>query len=500
MNDKAVIYARFSSYGQTEQSIEGQLRECHAFAERQGLRVVGEYIDRAISGTTDKRPDFLRMIDDSKKKVFDYVIVYQLDRFARNRYDSAIYKNSLKKNNVKVLSAKENISDDASGILMEGLFESIAEYYSAELSQKVKRGINESLIKGNFIGGTVLFGYEIIDKKWTIKEDEAVYIRKVFDEYTKGKTQKEIADELNEMGVRNKQGKVFTCNMISKIMRNKKYAGIYEIDDEEYTHIIPAIVSLNTFEVAKMKLERNHHKKGGRLNAKVPYLLSGKMHCGYCEALMTAETGTSKAGKVHKYYKFYQRKKDIKSCESKAFPKDVLEDFVVDQTLVYVLKPDKVSELSKMIVKEFNETLGEDLVMKSLQSELNEINKSLDNLLKAVEKGMYTSLTQDRILELEKAKRKSEKKIARQEVIAIKPLDEKKVSEFIYSFASLDYTIANNRKRLIELFVRKAYCFKDKIMIFYNASLDPKQEIKLEKNTENELLFVFGAHGGERGI
>ena len=149
-----------------------------------------------------------------------------------------------------------------------------------------------------------------------------------------------------------------------------------------------------------------------------------------------------------------------------------------------------------MIVKEFNETLGEDLVMKSLQSELNEIDKSLDNLLKAVEKGMYTSLTQDRILELEKSKRKSEKKIARQQVIAIKPLDEKKVSEFIYSFASLDYTVANNRKRLIELFVRKAYCFKDKILIFYNASLDPKQEIKLEKNTENELLFVFGAHGG----
>lgn len=500
MNDKAVIYARFSSYGQTEQSIEGQLRKCYAFAEMQVLKVIEEYIDRAISVTTDKRPGFLQMIEDSKKKSFNYVIVYQLDRFARNRYDSATYKNKLKKNGVRVLSAKENITDDASGILVEGLLESMAEYYSAELSQKVKRGLNESLIKGYFLGGSVLFGYEIVDRKWTIKESEAVYVRKMFDDYIKGKMQKEIADELNEMGVRNKYGKLFTGNKISKIMTNKKYAGVYEFDDVEHTHIVPAIVSLNTFEVAKMKLEHNHHKKGGHLNAKVPYLLSGKMQCGYCEAYMTSETGTSKGGKVHKYYKCYSRKKDINSCDSKSYPKDYIENFVVDQTLEYVLKPDKVTELSKMIVKEFNESLGEDLVMKSLKSEMNEIDKNLGNLLKAVENGLYTSLTQDRIVELEKEKRKCDKKIARQETIAIKPLELDKVKNFIYSFATLDYTIANNRKRLIELFVRKAYCFKDRIMIFYNSSLNPEQEIKLEKKTENELLFVFGCSGGEWGI
>lgn len=117
----AVIYARFSSHNQTEQSIEGQLKTCYEFAEKNGYTVVGEYIDRAISGTTDARPDFLRMIDDSAKKSFQYVLVYQLDRFARNRYDSATYKAKLKKNGVRVLSARENITDDASGILVEHL-------------------------------------------------------------------------------------------------------------------------------------------------------------------------------------------------------------------------------------------------------------------------------------------------------------------------------------------------------------------------------------------
>ena len=145
---KIVIYARYSSDRQTEQSIEGQLRVCHEYAERNDYVVVHEYIDRALSGTTDRRPAFLQMIEDSKKKEFEYVLVYQLDRFARNRYDSANYKMKLKKNGVRVLSARENISDDASGILMESVLEGMAEYYSVELSQKVKRGVRESLIKG----------------------------------------------------------------------------------------------------------------------------------------------------------------------------------------------------------------------------------------------------------------------------------------------------------------------------------------------------------------
>ena len=156
MKKKAVIYARFSSHAQTEQSIEGQLRECYDFAKRNDITIIAEYIDRALTGTSDKRPQFLKMIEDSKKKHFEYVLVYQLDRFARNRYDSANYKAKLKKNGVRVLSAKENISDDASGILIEGVLESMAEYYSAELSQKTKRGVKESLLKGNFIGSIIV--------------------------------------------------------------------------------------------------------------------------------------------------------------------------------------------------------------------------------------------------------------------------------------------------------------------------------------------------------
>lgn len=139
---KLVIYARYSSHSQTEQSIEGQLIACYDYAKNNGHTVVGEYIDRAQSGTTDNRIEFQRMIADSDRHTFDGVLVYQLDRFARNRFDSAVNKAKLKKNGVRVLSARENITDDASGILVEGILESMAEYYSAELSQKIRRGMD----------------------------------------------------------------------------------------------------------------------------------------------------------------------------------------------------------------------------------------------------------------------------------------------------------------------------------------------------------------------
>ena len=168
-----VIYARFSSHSQTEQSIEGQLKTCYEFARKQGYTVIAEYIDRALSGTTDNRPQFLKMIEDSNKKHFDGVLVYQLDRFARNRYDSATYKAKLNKNGVRVYSARENITDDASGILVEGLLESMAEYYSAELSQKIRRGMDINAEKCLCTGGNIALGYKVIDKQFYVDEATA---------------------------------------------------------------------------------------------------------------------------------------------------------------------------------------------------------------------------------------------------------------------------------------------------------------------------------------
>ena len=197
-----VFYGRNSDSGQSEQSIEGQRKVCYEYAERNGYKIIGEYLDRALTGTSDSRPGFLRMIADSAKRQFQGILVYQLDRFARNRYDSATYKAKLKKNGVKVLSARENISDDASGILMEAVLEGMAEYYSAELSQKVKRGMALTAQKCLFTGSGVPLGYKVVDRKFTIDEEAAPIVKRIFEMYLAGNTMAEIIRYLNENGVK----------------------------------------------------------------------------------------------------------------------------------------------------------------------------------------------------------------------------------------------------------------------------------------------------------
>ena len=197
-----VIYARYSSDSQREESIDGQLRECYAFAEKQEISIIDTYIDRALSAKTDNRPAFQQMIKDSDKQKFDLVIVWKLDRFARNRYDSARYKNTLKKNNVKVVSATETISQNAEGILLESMLEGYAEYYSVELSEKVTRGMTENALKCKFNGGTVPIGYVINkDQMFEVDPVKAPYVGGAFQAYADGKTIKEIVEMLNAKGV-----------------------------------------------------------------------------------------------------------------------------------------------------------------------------------------------------------------------------------------------------------------------------------------------------------
>ena len=213
-----VIYARFSSHSQTEQSIEGQLRVCYEYARAHDYTVVGEYIDRAQSGTTDNRQDFQRMMLDSEKKTFQYVLVYQLDRFARNRYDSAIHKAKLKKNGVRVLSAKENITDDASGILIEGVLESMAEYYSVELAQKINRGMQINAEKCLSTGSNPGLGYKVNkDRKFYIDKKEAAIVREIFERYASGEIVADIISDLNDRGFRTSRGNEFNNPRLSPL-------------------------------------------------------------------------------------------------------------------------------------------------------------------------------------------------------------------------------------------------------------------------------------------
>ena len=253
-----VIYARYSSDNQREESIEGQLRECKEFAEKNDITILGTYIDRALSAKTDNRPDFQRMIKDSEKNMFDVVLVWKLDRFARNRYDSAHYKSILKRNGVKVISATEIISQGAEGILLESLLEGYAEYYSAELSEKVIRGMKENALKCKYNGGTLPIGY-VIDENKNFRIDSLVapVVLDAFKRYDEGYTMKEIVDYLKLKGVRTKKNGEISINSLTRMLHNRKYIGEYKYRDVVVPDGIPAIVSKDLFDRVQEKLAKN---------------------------------------------------------------------------------------------------------------------------------------------------------------------------------------------------------------------------------------------------
>ena len=483
MNKRTVIYARFSSHSQTEQSIEGQLHECYDYAKRHDLLVVDEYIDRALTGTTDKRPNFLKMIEDSKKKTFDFVLVYQLDCFARNRYDSANYKAKLKKNGVRVLSAKENISNDASGILIEGVLESMAEYYSAELSQKVKRGIRESLTKGYFIGGYGLFGYDVVDKRWVINSFEADVVRDVFQRYKNGEKLSEIINRLNRDGVKTKAGSAFNINSIARIIRNEKYIGIVRSNGNVYTNVVPAIVDERLFRECNEMMDEHKHKQR-ECTAEKPYILSGKLFCGYCGSMMTAETGTSKTGKVHHYYKCFNRKRNPSACGKKSYKQKDLENLVFDTTVDYVLKPEVINRIAEIVVERVNAEITKPANLVNLENELKAKEKAINGLLSAMEQGVVTKTTKDRMLALETQKEELEGKIALEKARQTEPLFLETVKAFLYYFAHKKYETDEARNEFFNSFINRVILYDDRVLIFYNTDPNSPTTISTDENTE----------------
>ena len=495
-NKRAVIYARYSCEKQNEQSIEGQLRTCHEFAERNGYAVVDDYIDRAASGTTDHRKHFQEMLRDSAKHIFDYVIVYKLDRFARNRYDSAMNKALLKKNGVKVLSACEQITDSPEGIILEAMIEGYAEYYSVELGQKVRRGIRESSLKGQYTGGAVLFGYKVSDKKIYIEESEATIVRKIFEDYNNGKAIKGIRNWLNESGIRMHGGGKFTFGRVSSMLHNEKYIGRCVIQGEEYLNIYPPILDKELFETVQERLSKNAHIN--RFRAKKEFLLTGKLYCACCGNLITGDGGTSHTGAKYMYYKCASKKRDTRSCPSKGIRKEFLEESVYDKILETLREPGLSERLSREVTEIYNAGIEENEELKILRKQLNETDKKINNLTEAVCNGFYNKQSQEKMVELNQTRDKLVTEIAKEESKERKQLSEEEVEKFLLRYRRYTDGSEESKKRLIETFVKEVIFDGVNVLIVLRTvnSTDAAKELKA-----NSLVNPRGRAGkgdGER--
>ncbi|MDD4496126.1 MAG: recombinase family protein, partial [Eubacteriales bacterium] len=406
---RAVIYARFSSDNQRDESIDAQIRAISEYAKKNEIVIVGEYIDKARSAMTDNRPEFLRMISEASEQKFDIVLVHKLDRFARNRQDSIGYRMQLKRHGVSLVSVLEYIDESPESIILESVLEAMAEYYSKNLAREVQKGMKENALKGLHTGGKPPFGYDVDPetKKLVINEKEACAVRLIFDRFIEGYGYDKIMNELNAHGYRTKCGNPFGKNSLHGIVRNEKYTGTYIFnrsaakdvdgkrnnhknkDDDEIIRLddaVPAIISKNIFEQVQRKIVARKNNKPSN-KAKEVYLLSGKIYCGECGYSMGGNKKMSGRSKTpHVTYRC-MGKKNRHICDNKEMRREYIETYVLEKLSEYVFDERLIAKLVKEYTAYQNSTNSNVIEKKDcIKSRINEVTREAKNLINIMAK------------------------------------------------------------------------------------------------------------------
>jgi DNA invertase Pin-like site-specific DNA recombinase len=503
---RAVIYARYSDSHQREESVEGQLRECGDFAQRKGYAIVKTYADRAISGQkAENRPQFMQMIEDSKQRMFDIVIVWKIDRFSRDKYDSVFYKNALKKNGVSVISATEPIDDSPEGQLMESIFEGFSVYYLKDLSMKVSRGMTENALKGKFNGGSPTYGYVIdADKRFQPDPVKALIVADIFRRYASGESIKSILVTLKEEGLQTGHNKAPTYSFIVNLIKNRRYLGEYRFKDTVIENAFASLIDAEVFEKCQKRLAENQHRPASFKPVEDKYSLTGKIYCGYCGDTMHGKSAKSKTGAIHRYYHCRAAKK-LKTCGKKRINKSLVESLVID----YILRMlDDAPLLNRIVEACYDLQTNKDSLM-LLEKRLAKVQKEIDNVMAAIKQGIITPSTKETLMQLEQDKENLTQSIVTTR-IERPVLSKEQIRHWICRFKGSNPDDPEQKQRLIETFLRSVYVYDDKMLIVLKykdgeicVTFDEVQSVMSKKrNPDNHKdyqsspLKVFGDPSG----
>ena len=317
----AAAYIRVSTDDQLEFSPDSQIRKIKEYARQNSIHICDDFIfiDEGISGRkAEKRPAFMKMtaLAKTKPKPFDMILVWKFSRFARNREDSIVYKSMLRKQcGIDVISVSENIGGDKTSVLIEALLEAMDEYYSINLAEEVKRGMNEKFSRGGVVSRPP-FGYKMSNGVFVPNDETAPIVRMIFEDYASGTGIRRIAMKLNEMGIRSAKGNLFENRTIEYILTNPAYLGKLRRnpngrDSADRFHqsedivIVKgkheAIISEKLYKEANDRLKEQRKKYVRRAQQKpADFMLRGLCRCSDCgSTLVQAVKGTSL--QCHKY-------------------------------------------------------------------------------------------------------------------------------------------------------------------------------------------------------
>ena len=499
----AVAYARYSSAGQRDVSIDQQLKDIRAYAEREGFTLVHEYCDHARSGFKNvaARTEFQAMISAAEKGSFDTVLCWKVDRFGRNREDSVTYKSHLSRLGVSVVYVMEPIPDGSAGMLTESMLEALAEWYSRNLSENVTRGLNDNAYKC-ISNGTKILGYRRgPDGHYEIDPDQAAIVRTIFERYISGYSARAICSDLNALGLRSAHGHLFRPQYLMRIISNERYTGVYIWGDIRVPDGMPVIIPESDFkEAQRMKNKTSRHYE----SSPVDYLLTGKAFCGYCGRSMVGDSGTSATGNTYYYYSC-QGKKTRTGCHKKTVRKQELEDFVVDYLVDVVLTDTQIQAMADLVAKEMAERKKKS-PLAAMKQELSEVKTKIDNTNRAIAAGIFSTSTAEMLKELEETAKDLKTSISFAEYAESQLLDPDRCLFLLHKFAHINKKNERERRRLINVFLNSVYVYDDHLKIIVNAeegtSIVPFEDIPADFESSDSVPSgrLVGTHPNSTAI
>ena len=471
----AVIYARYSSHAQNshaqnDASIEQQVEACTKFAVGKGLTVLETYSDRAISGKSDKRPDFQRMMKDAHKGKFQCVLAWKSNRMGRNMLEAMVNDAKLQECGVRCLYVEEDFDDSAAGRFSLRTMMNVNQFYSENMAEDIRRGLSDNA-KQCKVNGSAPLGYcRGKDGKFAIDEDQAAIVREIFDRICRGEIQASIASDLNKRGITTRTGGKWNKSSFRAILSNERYLGIYIYGDTRIEGGMPAIISRETFDMARERVETMKTMvKSRRRRDNVDYILTGKLICGHCMTPMVGTCGTSKVGTMYYYYRC-NNQAVAHTCDKKPVRKEKIEELITVSIRDIVLQEKTINWLADTFMR-VRAQLEAESDLGFLQDKLQETKTTLGNVMKAIEAGIITETTKARLRELEEEKRNLLAQIDR-ERRKIPQFTRDQVVAWLEGLAKGDVEDPAYQRKLIKQFLRAAYLYDDHLHLVFDYSED----------------------------
>lgn len=461
----AVIYARYSSHAQRDVSIEQQVEECREYAQQNNYTITEVYADRHTSGRSDRRPEFQRMMREAEKRRFTIVISYKSNRISRNMMHALQYEERLSRLGIRVCYAKEEYGDTAAGRFALRTMMNVNQFYSESMAEDIRRGMLDNAQKCMVNSGSLPMGYmKGEDGRYAINEDTAPIVQEIFRRVASGEPYADIAMDLNARGIRTRRGNPWGRSSFHRMLANEAYIGVYQFGEVRIEDGVPPLISREVFEAVQHKRIENKHSRG-RHQTGGEYLLTGKLFCGHCKRPMTGVSGTARDGQL-RYYYICQGRRQNDGCTKTNVRRDWAHELVARVIQQLMLSDKAITWLADQAVA-YGKHLREQDPSKETQQQLNDVQKALRNILKAIEQGIITDTTRNRLVELETEEKSLSRRLDR-ELRALPDLNREQIIYRLESARQGDITDSAYQKFLFDTFLNAAYLYDDRLHLDFN--------------------------------